>query len=136
MVSSTWTASGYSANDWVSANMTTRARQFANGFVAVTDLIRGAMREGDRRTVVTSVVSGHCYRILGVGVSGVQDLDLFLRDMSGRVIDQDRAPDNYPLIGLDRQLCIPQGMGNQPVQLEIVMFRGQGEMGVQVFGTP
>ncbi len=136
MVTQAWTATGYSMNDWVSANMTTRARQFANGFVAVTDLIRGTMREGERRTEVASVVAGHCYRIIGVGGAGIRDLDLFLRDMGGRVIDQDRAPDNYPVIGLDRQLCIPQGMGNQPAQLEIVMFRGNGEIGVQVFGTP
>jgi len=135
-VSSTWVATGYAVNDWVSANMTTRARQFANGFVAVTDLIRGTMREGERRSVVASVVAGHCYLIIGVGGAGVRDLDLFLRDMTGRVIDQDRAPDNYPVIGLDRPLCISQGMGNQPANLEIVMFRGTGEIGVQVFGTP
>lgn len=136
MVSQTWTATGYNVSDFVSNHMTLRARQFANGFIAVTDLVRGMMRHGERRTVVAAVVGGHCYRIIGVGGAGVRDLDLFLRDMGGRVIDQDRAPDNYPVIGLDRQLCIPQGMGNQPAQLEIVMFRGNGEIGVQVFGTP
>ncbi|MBL8604005.1 MAG: hypothetical protein JNK72_18910 [Myxococcales bacterium] len=136
MVSPTWTATGYNGADWVSANMTTRARQFANGFVAVTDLVRGLMNERERRTVAATVVAGHCYRIIGVGGAGVRDLDLYLRDMSGRVIDQDRAPDNYPVIGLDRQLCIPAGMGNQPAQLEIVMFSGRGEVGVQVFGSP
>jgi hypothetical protein len=136
MVTQTWTATGYNVSDFVSNHMTLRARQFANGFIAVTDLVRGALRHGERRTVVAAVVGGHCYRIIGVGGAGVQDLDLYLRDLTGNVIDQDRAPDNFPVIGLDRQLCLPQGMGNQSAQLEIRMARGEGEIGVQVFGSP
>lgn len=136
MVTQTWTATGYNVSDFVSNHMTLRARQFANGFIAVTDLVRGAMRHGERRTVVAAVVGGHCYRIIGVGGAGVGDLDLYLRDLTGNVIDQDRAPDNFPVIGLDRQLCLPQGMGNQSAQLEIRMARGEGEIGVQVFGSP
>ena len=136
MVSQTWTATGYNVSDFVSNHMTLRARQFANGFIAVTDLVRGMLRHGERRTVVAAVVGGHCYRIIGVGGAGVQDLDLYLRDLTGNVIDQDRAPDNFPVIGLDRQLCLPAGMGNQSAQLEIRMARGEGEIGVQVFGSP
>jgi len=136
MVTQTWTATGYNVSDFVSNHMTLRARQFANGFIAVTDLVRGAMRHGERRTVVAAVVDGHCYRIIGVGGAGVGDLDLYLRDLTGNVIDQDRAPDNFPVIGLDRQLCLPAGMGNQSAQLEIRMARGEGEIGVQVFGSP
>lgn len=136
MVTQTWTATGYNVSDFVSNHMTLRARQFANGFIAVTDLVRGQLRHGERRTVVAAVVGGHCYRIIGVGGAGVQDLDLYLRDLTGTVIDQDRAPDNFPVIGLDRQLCLPQGMGNQSAQLEIRMARGEGEIGVQVFGSP
>ena len=136
MVSPTWTATGYNVSDFVSNHMTLRARQFANGFIAVTDLVRGTMRHGERRTVVAAVVGGHCYRIIGVGGAGVGDLDLYLRDLTGNVIDQDRAPDNFPVIGLDRQLCLPAGMGNTSAQLEIRMAVGEGEIGVQVFGSP
>ncbi len=136
MVTQMWTATGYNAADFVSNHMTLRARQFANGFIAVTDLVRGVMRHGERRTVVAAVVGGHCYRIIGVGGSGVEDLDLYLRDMTGNVLDQDRQPDNFPIIGLDRQICLPAGMGNQSAQLEIRMARGEGEIGVQVFGSP
>ena len=136
MVSPTWTATGYNVADFVSNHMTLRARQFANGFIAVTDLVRGTLRHGERRMVVAAVVGGHCYRIIGVGGAGVQDLDLYLRDLTGNVIDQDRAPDNFPVVGLDRQLCLPAAMGNQSAQLEIRMARGEGEVGVQVFGSP
>ena len=88
MVTQTWTATGYNVSDFVSNHMTLRARQFANGFIAVTDLVRGIMRHGERRTVVAAVVGGHCYRIIGVGGAGVQDLDLYLRDLTGNVIDR------------------------------------------------
>ena len=102
----------------------------------MTDLVRGTMRHGERRTIVAAAVGGHCYRIIGVGGPGVDDLDLFLRDMSGVVIDQDRAPNNFPVIGLDRALCLPAGMGNQSVQIEMRMTSGAGAVGVQMFGTP
>ncbi len=136
IVSPTWTATGYNVGDFVSNHMTLRARQYANGFMAITELVRGNMRHGERRHVQAGVRSGHCYRIIGVGGSGVRDLDLYLRGPGGVLIDQDRAPDNFPVIGLDRQICIPQGMGDQFADLEIVMARGEGEIGVQVFGSP
>ncbi|MBI5517818.1 MAG: hypothetical protein HY909_28865 [Deltaproteobacteria bacterium] len=132
-VGATWTAAGYIPTDFVSNHMTLRARQYALGMVPITEMVRAVMRHGERRTVVASVAAGHCYRVIGVGGSGVQDLDLYLRDVNGHLIDQDRAPDNFPVIGLDRQLCLPVP---GTAQLEIVMARGQGEIGVQVFGTP
>lgn len=136
IVSPTWTATGYNVGDFVSNHMTLRARQYANGMMAITELVRGVMSHGERRHVQAGVRAGHCYRIIGVGGQGVQDLDLYLRGPGGVLLDQDRAPDNFPVIGLDRQLCIPQAMGDQFADLEIRMARGQGEIGVQVFGTP
>lgn len=130
MVSQTWTATGYNVSDFVSNHMTLRARQFANGFIAVTDLVRGIMRHGERRTVVAAVVGGHCYRIIGVGGAGVRDLDLRLRDMNGNVLDQDVATDNFPVLGLQRPLCLNwQGT----FQIEVIMYSGGGEFGVQAF---
>jgi hypothetical protein len=136
MVSSTWTASGHGQEDNLAERMSLRARQFARGFIAVTDLVRGDLRAGQRRTIVAAVVGGHCYRVMGVGGAGVEDLDLALRDLTGNLIDADRSSDDVPVIGLDRQLCLPAGMGNQSVQLVIRVARGEGEVCVQVFGSP
>ena len=125
-----------SVGDPLSDQMRLRARQFARGFIAVTGLVRGTLQEGQHRTLPVPVVGGHCYRVLGVGGPGVEDVDLALRDLAGNVIDMDRSSDNVPLIGIDRQLCLPAGMGNQSVQLEHRAARGEGEVGAQVFGSP
>jgi hypothetical protein len=63
----------------------------------------------------------------------VRDLDLRLRDMNGNVIDQDVATDNFPVLGLQRQLCL-NWAGS--FQVEIIMYSGGGEFGVQAFATP
>ena len=102
----------------------------------MTDLVRSSLREGQRRTLAVAVVGGHCYRVLGVGGPGVEDVDLALRDLTGNTIEVDHSSDNLPTVGIDRQLCLPVSMGNQTIQLELRVARGQGEVGVQVFGSP
>jgi hypothetical protein len=131
-VGSNWVTDGYAQNDFVSYNMSMRARQFASGFMPVTQLYRAQMGQGQRQFVTVQIAPGRCYRIIGVGGPGVQDLDLRMRDMSGNVVDQDVATDNFPVLGLQRQLC-PSWTGN--FQVEIIMYSGGGDVGVQAFAT-
>ncbi|MFO0629782.1 MAG: hypothetical protein U0325_29675 [Polyangiales bacterium] len=134
VVGPTWTANGMDA---VGQNMTLRARQFASGFTAVTDMIRSTMRQGREGVTVPGTVGpGFCYRVISVGGTGISDLDMFLLDTSGRQIDADRAPDNYPVIGLSRPLCVPPGAPPITAQIRIRAFSGSGEIGVQIFATP
>lgn len=128
-----WVTDGYAANDFVSYNMTMRARQFAGGYIPVTNLFRTQMGQGQTQFVTVQINPGRCYRIIGVGGPGVQDLDLRMRDMSGNVVDQDVATDNFPVLGLNRQLC-PSWTGT--FQVEIIMYSGGGDVGVQAFATP
>lgn len=134
IVGPTWTANGM---DSVGQNMTLRARQFASGFTAVTDLIRSFMREGREGVTVPGTVGpGFCYRVIAVGDNRVRDLDAFLLDTAGRQIDADRAPDNYPVIGLNRPLCVPPGAPPITAQIRVRAFSGTGDIGVQIFATP
>jgi hypothetical protein len=134
VVGPTWTANGMDA---VGQNMTLRARQFAATFTAVTDLIRSTMRQGREGVTVPGTVGpGFCYRVIAVGGTGISDLDMFLLDTAGRQIDADRAPDNYPVIGLSRPLCVPPGAPPITAQIRIRAFSGSGEIGVQIFATP
>ena len=55
-----------------------------------------------------------------------------VRDMNGNVVDQDVATDNFPVLGLNRQLC-PTWTGT--FQVEIIMYSGGGDVGVQAFAT-
>lgn len=129
-VGSTWVTNGYAEQDFVSYHMSLRARQFAAGYVPITQLFRATMGQGQRQFITVDAQPGRCYRIIGVGGAGVQDLDLYLRDMNGNVLDQDVATDNFPVLGLQRPLCLNwQGT----FQVEIRMYSGGGEFGVQAF---
>jgi hypothetical protein len=129
-VSANWVTNGYAEQDFVSYHMSLRARQFAAGYMPVTQLFRSSMGQGQRQYVTVDAQPGRCYRIIGVGGAGVRDLDLRLRDMNGNVIDQDVATDNFPVLGLQRPLCLNwQGT----FQIEVIMYSGGGEFGVQAF---
>lgn len=128
-----WVTTGYAENDYVSYHMSLRARQFAAGYMPITQLYRSSMGQGQTQFVTVTASPGRCYRIIGVGGVGVRDLDLRLRDQSGNVIDQDVATDNFPVLGLQRQLCL-NWAGS--FQVEIMMYSGGGEFGVQAFATP
>lgn len=127
-----WMTTGYAENDYVSYHMSLRARQFAAGYTPITQLYRSSMGQGQSQFVTVTASPGRCYRIIGVGGVGVRDLDLRLRDGSGNVIDQDVATDNFPVLGLQRQLCL-NWAGS--FQVEIMMYSGGGEFGVQAFAT-
>ena len=129
-VGANWVTNGYAEQDFVSYHMSLRARQFAAGYVPVTQLFRSSMGQGQRQYVTVDAQPGRCYRIIGVGGAGVRDLDLRLRDMSGNVIDQDVATDNFPVLGLQRPLCLNW---SGTFQIEVIMYSGGGEFGVQAF---
>lgn len=129
-VSANWVTNGYAEQDFVSYHMSLRARQFAAGYMPITQLFRSTMGQGQRQFITVDAQPGRCYRIIGVGGAGVRDLDLRLRDMNGNVLDQDVATDNFPVLGLQRPLCLNwQGT----FQVEVIMYSGGGEFGVQAF---
>ncbi len=135
MVSAAWVPVG--AYDDVANNMALRARQFALGYAAVSDLIRAPIRQGMEGVMVPGTVqAGYCYRIIAVGGTGVRDLDLFLYNPQGQVMDQDRATDNYPVLGLQRPLCVPPGLPPQSAQMRVRAYSGSGNIGVQMFAVP
>lgn len=131
-VTAGWQSNGYNENDYVSYHMSLRARQFAAGYFPITQLFRGQMYQGQRQYVTVDAQPGRCYRIIGVGGAGVRDLDLRLLDQNGNVIDQDVATDNFPVLGLQRNLCLNwQGS----FRVEVIMYSGGGDFGIQAFAT-
>lgn len=122
------------SGDLIQSQMTMRQQQFAQGMNPVMPLTRGNLTNSGTQNYAVQMQPGHCYKIIGVGGPTVQDLDLKLYDPNNNTtpIDQDIATDNFPVIGLQHPLC-PTAAG--AYRLEVVMFTGQGEFGVQVFGN-
>lgn len=118
--------------DYIGSQLTMRQQQFASGMNPVMPAARGTLATSGTQNYSVPLQAGHCYKIIGVGGVGVQDLDLKLYDPANTAVDQDVATDNFPVIGLQRPLC-PTTAG--AYRLEVVMYTGQGEYGVQVFGN-
>jgi hypothetical protein len=118
---------------FVEQQMAMRVLQFANNLTPVMPMLRGTLPEGASATHTFDMAAGHCYRIIAVGGVEVNDLDLTLYAPDGSEVDSDTQNDNYPVIGRSRPVCPPNG---GRYRLDVVMYDGQGEYGVQIFGTP
>lgn len=124
--------------DFIATQMQMRQTQFATGMSPVLPIARGSLVTSGKQNYAVNMLSGHCYKIIGVGAPSVTDLDLKLYAPANpdgtpsAVVDQDIATDNFPVIGLQRPLC-PTAAGLY--RLEVAMYAGTGEFGVQVFGN-
>ncbi len=118
--------------DFLAVSMQTRATQFAQGMTPVTPLFRGNLTNAATQDFQAVLQPGKCFKIIGVGGSTVQDLDLFLFDPAGTQVQQDTATDNFPVLGLQEPIC-PTVAGSYRVQVK--MYTGQGEFAMQVFSN-
>lgn len=129
---------GMQGGDFIATQMQMRQAQFAVGMNPVLPIARGSLVTSGTQNYAVNMLPGHCYKIIGVGSPTVSDLDLKLYAPANAdgtpsaVVDQDIATDNFPVIGLQRQLC-PTAAGQY--RLEVTMYAGSGEFGVQVFGN-
>ena len=124
------------AGDFIGQQMTQRQTQFAPGMHPTMPMTRGSLATsvppGNVQNYAVQIIPGHCYKIIGVGTPSVTDLDLKLFDPANTMVDQDVATDNFPVIGLQNPLC-PTTAGTY--RLEVTMYAGQGDYGVQVFSN-
>jgi hypothetical protein len=109
------------------------ADKYAAGFVADGELIRGSVVQGARSDHLTVLRAGHCYRVVAAGGRGVEDMDLFLYDPQGVQTQQDPAQDRFPVLGLQAEICPPQGGA---YRLQVHMYKGGGPFAARVYRTP
>jgi hypothetical protein len=118
--------------DVIAITMQRRAQMVAAGMSPATPILRGTLAEGASQDFQAVMQAGKCFRIIGIGDIGVQDLDLKLFDPNGVQLQQDIATDNYPALGVEAPIC-PSTAGAYRLQVE--MYRGSGAFGVQVYET-
>jgi hypothetical protein len=115
--------------DFLVGELTTRASQFAAGFTLFGPVQTGRLRRSGKKNFNFVLTSGQCYRVIGVGDSNVQDLDIFLR-VRNQTVAQDVARDNFPVVTFCPQVTTR-------VQVRVVAYQGQGEFALGVFnGAP
>jgi len=119
--------------DVIAVTMQRRAQMVAAGMSPATPILRGTLSEGASQDFQAVMRAGKCFKIIGIGDIGVQDLDLKLFDPNGVQLQQDIATDNYPALGVESPIC-PSTAG--AYRLQVHMYRGSGPFGVQVYETP
>lgn len=110
-----------------------KAKKYAQGLVPDGPPIPGALREAERHDQLVVLRAGYCYRVLGAGGDGVEDLDLFLYDPNGVQTQQDPGQDRFAVLGLQSEIC-PSSSG--AYRLQALMYKGTGSYAVRVFRTP
>jgi hypothetical protein len=118
---------GGSGSGFVAARLRERHRAVGRGGSPVTDLLAGTLRTGDERSIALPVVGGGCYVALAAGMPSVRELDLRVRDPFGNERARDEARDAFPATG--RFCASVSGRWT----IEVRMFNGYGQYGLQVF---
>jgi hypothetical protein len=119
--------------DFIAVTMQQRAQMVAAGMTPATPIFRGTLAERGTQDFQAVLQPGKCFKIIGIGGMSVRDLDLKLFDPNGVQLQQDVATDAFPALGVESQIC-PTTAGAYRVQVQ--MYQGSGDFGVQVFQTP
>jgi hypothetical protein len=90
------------AQDPVSGQLAEAATLFSGqGLTATADSLFGALAADGEAQFTFQMQEGLRYMVLGVCDGDCTDMDMTLSDANGRVIVEDRAPDDVPLLAVE-----------------------------------
>ncbi|HJL17734.1 MAG TPA: hypothetical protein RMH99_18865 [Sandaracinaceae bacterium LLY-WYZ-13_1] len=92
--------------------------------------MRGEGAAGSARDFAHVMHPGWCYKLLGLGGEGVEDLDVRIYDPNDVLLQRDTTQDRRPLLGRMRPICPPES-GTYRVEARVV--EGEGPFIVQVY---
>lgn len=110
-----------------------QAKRYAQALLADGPIVKGSLAQGARSEQLLVLRGGYCYRVLGAGGEGVEDLDLLLYDPNGVEVQQDPAQDAFPILGQQSEIC-PSTSG--AYRLQVLMYKGSGDFALRAYRTP
>lgn len=116
--------------DELEASLRENGRELAPFMILSEDAMRGEIDEGGARDFSHVMHPGWCYKVLGLGGEGVEDLDIRIYDSNDVLLQRDTTRDAEPYIGRMRPIC-PGESGTYRVQVRMVS--GAGPFVVQVY---
>ncbi len=116
--------------DELEASLRELGRQRAPYMILSEASMRDEIEEGSARDYSQVFYPGWCYKVLGLGGEGVEDLDIRVYDPNDVLLQRDTTRDNQPFIGRMRPIC-PPVPGTYRVQVRMVS--GAGAFVVQVY---
>jgi hypothetical protein len=87
----------------------------SEGFASTHEVVTGGLAEGATEQVEIELEAGVEYVIVGVCDVDCSDLDLFLRDPSGRIVDSDIELDDVPIVTVT-----PERTGTYTLEVRMV----------------
>lgn len=116
---------GFAPTGNAAADVAALGERCATGMSSLIPPVKYSFRAGESKSFPVPFVSG-CYRIIAVGGTGVKDVDLELRDNTGRIVAADNTPDDImPMLHPNKELCLD---GLQLLNLSILVKKGTGEV--------
>ena len=92
----------------------------ARGYESYGEVAHGELQQAQTRTFGVNLEGGKCYALLAVGAGTVRNLDLLVANPQGRLVDQDVAADNRPIV----RVCA-ENSGEYRMQVKMVEGSGQ-----------
>ena len=100
------------------------------GMTPLVGPVKQAFKQGEVKTIPVPFVPG-CYRIIAVGGTGLKNVDLDLKDQTGKEVAADKTPnDVFPMIHPNKEFCVD---AVQFLNLSIIVTKGSGEVAGEVW---
>lgn len=116
---------GFTPTGNAEADVAELGNRCAAGMAQLVPPVKHSFKQGEAKVIPVPIVPG-CYRVIAVGGKGVKDVDLELKDPSGKVVAADKTPDDImPMIHPNKEFCA-QAM--QLLQLTISVKKGSGDV--------
>ncbi|MEQ8453628.1 MAG: hypothetical protein RLO52_04525 [Sandaracinaceae bacterium] len=116
--------------DELEARLRARGQEVAPWMIRDGEALRGEADEGGARDYSHAMHPGWCYKVVGLGGEGVEDLDLRVYDPNQVLIQRDTTRDAQPYLGQMRPIC-PGSSGTFRIEVRVVT--GAGPFAVQVY---
>jgi len=90
------------------------------------------MTPGQPASFTSVLAGGLCYKVLAQGESGIGEVELFLYNADGVLVQEDTTTGAGAILGTTRPIC-PE----EPVQLRVeIRTSGPGEVAAQLYASP
>lgn len=116
--------------DALEAELRERGRELAPYMIREDDAMRGEITEGGARDFSRVLYTGWCYKVIGLGGEGVEDLDVRVYDPNQALLQRDTTQDRQPYIGQMRPIC-PAEPG--AYRVEVRGAAGAGPFAIQLY---
>jgi hypothetical protein len=116
--------------DALEASVRALGAQIAPYMQRMETVQRGELAERGARDFSAFLRPGWCYKVVGMGGDGIEDLDLRIHDTNNVLLERDIREDRSAVLGADRPICPVE---NGTYRVEIRAQRGHGPYVVQMY---